>query len=297
VKDQITMNFVPSPTTTPKKSLSRSFHHHQRQRSRSESNGSPRHSKSDSTAQEVEMSFCDILNTCMNDDEDTIKEKVENVRLAQETFDKAIRDASVSFRQLRRLEKLETQTNERLSCGVEIIDERFDKIVNALNKRREELKKDMENGQKRQLEAVHRCKCELKSLHYQCRAAEMASRRALRSANFEMFMEQHSDFAWRSAIGDATRTRTKSEILRMERKYALCVTFPDDAESRLLSTIRGLGEITVRGVPPALLTASVRFNLHLNFLTYFFPVSPQTSLYIYNRYISNTFYVSQHHPN
>ena len=41
---------------------------------------------------------------------------------------------------------------------------------------------------------------------------------------------------WRSAIGDSTRARTKSEISRMERKYALCVSFPDDAETRLLST-------------------------------------------------------------
>ena len=183
----------------------------------------------------TEMSFCDILNTCINDEE-SMDEKMENVRLAQETFDKAIRDASVSFRQLRRLEKLETQTNERLNCGVDIIDKRFDRVMIALNRRREELKRDMESGQKRQLEAVHRCKNELKSLHYQCRAAEMASRRALRSANFDMFLEQRTDFAWRSAIGDATRERTRSEILRMERKYALCVSFPDDAETRLLST-------------------------------------------------------------
>ena len=228
VKDQIALNFVPSPTSTPREESEK------RQKSRSRS-FSVRQNVPLLEEQTAEMSFCDILNTCIKDEE-AMNEKVENVRLAQETFDKAIRDASVSFRQLRRLEKLETQTNERLRSGVEIIDKRFDRVMNALNKRRDELKREMESGQKRQLEAVHRCKNELKSLHYQCRAAEMASRRALRSANFEMFLEQRADFVWRSAIGDSTRARTKSEISRMERKYALCVSFPDDAETRLLST-------------------------------------------------------------
>ena len=225
-EDQIALNFVPSPPR-PRRRV-------KRQKSRSRS-FSVRQNVPLLEEQTAEMSFCDILNTCIKDEE-AMNEKVENVRLAQETFDKAIRDASVSFRQLRRLEKLETQTNERLRSGVEIIDKRFDRVMNALNKRRDELKREMESGQKRQLEAVHRCKNELKSLHYQCRAAEMASRRALRSANFEMFLEQRADFVWRSAIGDSTRARTKSEISRMERKYALCVSFPDDAETRLLST-------------------------------------------------------------
>ena len=78
---------------------------------------------------------------------------VTNPLVRPETFDKAIRDASVSFRQLRRLEKLETQTNERLRSGVEIIDKRFDRVMNALNKRRDELKREMESGQKSTLQA------------------------------------------------------------------------------------------------------------------------------------------------
>lgn len=231
-----------------------------------------------------ETSFCDILydvHGCGDDEnldgdsserskkksrERTRSEekRLEWIRLAQETFDKAIRDASVSFRQLRRLDRLESLTNERFQSSSEMIDERMDRVIRAVNERREELKCALEVGRKRQLEAVRRSTLDLRSLHHQCRAAEMSSRRALSTRQFASFLEKRADFVWRSATGDSTRARIASDICRMERKYALCVSFAKDWDMNLVGAIESLGSVTVRGVPPALLAASVHIRYILS---------------------------------
>eukprot|EP00940_MAST-03C_sp_MAST-3C-sp2_P002756 g2756.t1 len=202
------------------------------------------------------VSFCDMLHI---DEPEDFKNK-KHVRLAQDTFDKAIRDASTSFRQLRRLEKLEDLTNDRARTGLDLIDMHLDKIIKCINRRRDDLKQQITDGQMRQQDAVLRSKEELKSLHRKCRSAELASREALSTLDFSAFLPKYTEFRSQSTIGDGMRRRIATEIERMEQKYALSVSFRSGWDKKLTDSLRGLGTVTVRGVPPRFLSTSVHID-------------------------------------